>query len=59
MCSPEGACIYDVCTGSGEGGTPKADEVRKLSKRGCVKIQIRGGQNFADVICSWPLSFRK
>ena len=44
----------------GEGGTPKADAVRKLSKGGCVKMQTRGegvkkSENFADVICTWPL----
>ena len=42
--------------GGGEGGTPKADAVRKLSKGGCVKMQSRGlmvkkFENFADVIC--------
>ena len=42
----KGACTYDVCTGS-----PKA---------GCVKMQTRGegvnkSENFADVICTWPL----
>ena len=46
--------------GGGEGGTPKADAVRKLSKGGCVKMQTRGegvkkSENFADVICTWPL----
>ena len=45
------------------GGTPKADAVRKLSKRGCVKMQTRGGGvkksgNFTDVdvICTCPLT---
>ena len=28
----------------GEGGTPKADAVRKLSKGGCVKMQTRGSE---------------
>ena len=42
--------------GEGEGGAPKADAVRKLSKGGCVKMQSRGlmvkkFENFADVIC--------
>ena len=51
----KGACTYDVCTGRGEGGTPKADTVRKLSKGVCVKMQTRGegvkkSKNFADVI---------
>ena len=46
---------YDVCTGRGEGGTPKADAVRKLSKGGCVTMQTRGegvkkSENFADII---------
>ena len=46
--------------GRGEGGTPKADTVRKLSKGVCVKMQTRGegvkkSKNFADVICTWPL----
>ena len=27
----------------GEGGNPKADAVRKLSKGGCVKMQTKGG----------------
>ena len=57
----KGACTYDVCTERGEGGTPKADAVRKLSKGGCVKMQTRGegvkkSENFADIICTWPLS---
>ena len=38
----KGACTYDVCTGRGEGGTPKSDAVRKLSKGGCMKMQTRG-----------------
>ena len=47
--------------GREEGGTPKADAVRKLSKGGCVKMQTRGegvkkSENFADVICALPLS---
>ena len=55
-----GACTYDVCTGRGEGGTPKADAVRELSKGGCMKIQTRGEgvknpENLADVLCTWPL----
>ena len=47
--------------GGGEGGTPKADAVRKLSKGGCVKMKTRRGRgviksdNFADMICTWPL----
>ena len=50
----KGACTYDVCTGRGEGGTPKADAVRKLSKGGCVKMQTMGvgvkkSENFADI----------
>ena len=40
--SPRGAFIYDVCTGREEGGTPKADAVRKLSKGGCLKMQTSG-----------------
>ena len=31
------------------GGTPKADAVRKLSKGGCVKIQIGGGVKDTNV----------
>ena len=34
-----GACTYDVYTGKGGGGTPKADVVRKLKKEDCVKMQ--------------------
>ena len=46
----------------GGGGTPKADAVRKLSKGGYVKMQIRGegvkkSGNLADVVCTWPLTF--
>ena len=47
------ACTYDVCTRRGR-GFPKADEVRKNSKGGCVKMQtrVRGdGQKIADVVC--------
>ena len=40
--SSKGACTYDVCTGRGRGGTPKADAVRNLSEGGCVKMQTRG-----------------
>ena len=45
--------------GGGEGGTSKADAVRKLSKGGCVKKQTRGegvkkSENFADIICTCP-----
>ena len=32
------------------GGTPKADAVRKLSKGGCVKIQIGGGVKDTNVL---------
>ena len=39
----------------------EADAVRKLSKEGCVKMQIREegvkkSEYFADVICTWPLT---
>ena len=47
------ACTYDVCTGRG------VPQIRKLSKRGCVKMQMGGGykyENFADIICTWPLT---
>ena len=49
----KGPCIYDVCTVRGEGGTPKADEVRNLSTGGCGEMQTRGdgvkkSENFAD-----------
>ena len=27
----KGACTYDVCSGRGEGGTPKADVVREVA----------------------------
>ena len=43
-------------------GTPNADAVRKLSKGGCVEMQIGRGrevkksENFADVICPWLLT---
>ena len=29
--STKGACTYDVCSGRGEGGTPKADAVREVA----------------------------
>ena len=46
--------------GGGEGGTSKADAVRKLSKGGCVKKQtwgegVKKSENFADIICTCPL----
>ena len=43
----------------GEGGTPKAYAVRKLSKGGCLKIhtRVKKSKKFADVICTtWPLT---
>ena len=43
----KGACTCDVRTRRGEGGTSKADALRKLSMGGCVKMQTRvegGGQ---------------
>ena len=42
-----------------EGGTPKEDAVRKLSKVGCVRIQtgeVKKSKKIADIICTWPLS---
>ena len=38
----------------GGGVGPKADRVIKLSKGGCVNLRTKS-QNFADVICVWPL----
>ena len=43
----------------GGGVDPKADRVIQLSKGGCVNLRTRGvqkSQNFADVICVWPLN---
>ena len=43
--SPQGgASIYDVRTTGVEGGSGKADEVRELSKGGCVNLRTRGGR---------------
>ena len=51
--------MYIWCLHREGGGGQKADAVRKLSKGGCVKMQIREGwvkksQNFADILCTWP-----
>ena len=50
------ACTYGVCTGSGGGGTPKADaSTDKL--RGCDSDKGGGGKKFevfADVMCTGP-----
>ena len=59
----KGACTYDVCSGRGEGGTPKADVVgrlREFSTMNWSNMQTRGEgvknpENFADVICTCPL----
>ena len=48
---------YAVCTGRGEGGPPKADDsTDKL--RQCDSDKGGGVKNFADVLCTCPLTMK-